>query len=509
MNIRKMALFTVFAVLIGWVGQASAQELPVTEGYVFNWSAENIFPMGARFQITLSRPVEDLTSVTLTLESGGQPLDTINVDLEEPLASGPSFTDLEVIWPFPDELNLRVFGSDDLVYEWQALDVQGQSAQVRDALLFQDNRVEWVQSEDTQDVMNLALSSAGPTGERVRQSVSAPYNLMSANTGTALTFDLVLYPPDVDPGGCVLVEDEDTGEESLVAVGPYSGARLPCDPERAAVIYAASNLDVIVSDGTTTAGAQSAIIHFITPRIYRSVWGSALVPDWFLSGLTQFYLPVSKARLLLPLREAARVERLLPLSEMDRARPDDELWQAQSYAMVLYIADQAGVPALFDLANQISDVTPFHSAYEAVMNQRLNALLPNLSRWLQTDSTLHAFDYTPYLAETPTPTPTATATPLTPTATGTPTASATPTLTPSVTGVLSATPTDTPTVTRTFTPRPPTVTPRPASSLFTPTPVPVQGLLDNPVNRFGIITVLLILLAIVSLLYWMRTRRED
>lgn len=508
MSLRNVIL-AIGLLLVAWAGQVNAQELPITEGYVFNWGAENIFPMGARFQITLSRPVEDLTEVTLTIEARGRESITLPIDLEAPLATGPSFTDLEYVWAFPDDLELQVFSSDDVIYEWRAVDSLGQAARLRDALLVEDNRITWIQSEDALEFINLALSSEGPSGEQVRQSVLSPYNLMSANTGVVRAFDIVLYPEGIDPSGCTLVEDEETGEEFLAAVGPFSGTLLSCDPDRAAALYAANNLSVVQSNGTTVAGAQSALVPFLTREFYKSIWGSADVPDWFLSGLSQFYMPVGKARLVLPLREAARTDRLLTLAEMDTERPDDGEWRAQSFAMVLYIADQIGVEALFDLANQLATAASFRETYEQATGQSLDALLPNLRRWIQAERAVQMFDYTPYLPETPTPTPSLTSTPVPPTATSTPSETPTLTLTPSVTGVLSPTPTDTPTITRTPTPRPPTVTPRPASSLFTPTPVPVPSALENPVNRFGIIVVLMILLAIVSLIYWMVTRRDN
>jgi hypothetical protein len=171
----------------------------------------------------------------------------------------------------------------------------------------------------------------------------------------------------------------------------------------------------------------------------------------------------------------------------------------------LYIADLIGVQGLFDLAAADS----FDTAYEQATGQALTALLPNLRRWIFTDQASSAFDYTPYQAETPTPTPSRTLTPFPPTATNTATVTATLTLTPSVTGELSPTPSLTRPPTRTHTPLPPTVTPRPPSSLYTPTPAPVQTVFDNPISRLGIITVLLIALAILGLIYVLLGRRDN
>ena len=182
---------------------------------------------------------------------------------------------------------------------------------------------------------------------------------------------------------------------------------------------------------------------------------------------------------------------------------DDPLWQAQSDAMLLYIADQIGLDALYQLARAAE---PFDTAYASAVGQPLDALLPNLSRWIFTEPAVGAFSVSPYQQETPTPTHTATATQtLTPTVTHTPTV----TLTPSVTGTLSPTPSATPRPTNTPIPPPPSVTPRPAGSLFTPTPIPAPNVLQQPMGRFAIVTFLLLLLAILALLYWILSRRHD
>src|SRR5690606_29946546 len=355
---KSWAVLLVSALLIAGSVHGQA-ELPVAEGFVFKWSNENIFPSGVRFFITLSRPVDELQEVTLTIEAGDQEAFTQEIDLESPVASGPSFTDLEYVWMFPDDSTLRLFSDEDIVFEWRARDAIGQTARVRDRLLFKDDRVEWVRSEDPSRHIHLTVSARGPSPDQIRQSTQHPYDLMSANTGAVPEFDILLYPSDVNPTGCEQVQDAETGETMLAARGPVSGIILPCDTDRARRLFEVSGLDVLQSEGTTLAGAQSALIRFLTRQFYGTVWGAADVPDWFLSGLTQFYQPASKAHQLLPVQNAARTDRLLPLEEMAAERPDDSLWQAQSYAMVLYIADHAGVNGLFDLAIDLADAASF------------------------------------------------------------------------------------------------------------------------------------------------------
>lgn len=505
---RWFALMVCVVTVLALPAAAKDDDLPVSEGFVYNWDSEVVYPMGARLRLTVSRPVEGLRRVVLTITVSGLEPQIVEIDLEAPLATGPSFTDFEYVWTVQPGAALRIFSEEDVIYEWNATDDAGETARVRDVLLFRDERINWVQDEDPQRRLNLTVSADGPTPRQIRQSVLPPYNLMSANTGRMPAFNILLYPANLDPSGCVMVEDVDSGEDVLVAVGPLSQTRLPCDPQRAAALIAASGLELVRSDGTTTAGAQAALVRYLARRFYEPVWGNTDVPDWFLSGLAAFYQPASKTPLMLSVRDAARVDNLLPLVDMATEHTGDRLWNAQSFAMVLYIADLIGVQGLFDLARGLADAESFQSAYEAVTGQSLNALLPNLRRWVFTREADSAFNYTPYQPETPTPLPSSTHTPFPPTATITPTITATATITPSVTGVLSATPSRTPTLTPTLTPAPPTVTPRPPDSLFTPTPVP-SSILDNPVNRVGIMSVLLILLAIIILIYWITNRRRD
>jgi hypothetical protein len=503
---KRIALLICAVLLMNLPAAAQEDELPISEGDVYKWENEFFFPMGVRFRLTVSHPVESLSSVTLRIEAAGFEPEVIEIDLEEPVATGPSFTEVDYLWAAPAGA-LRLFSDDAVIYEWNAVVTGGEIARVRDALVFTDDRLNWIQDEDPQGRLDLTVSADGPSPRQIRQSVMMPYNLMSANTNRSPSFNILMYPADVDLSGCVMVENEDTGEDERVVVGAISGLKLPCDPERAEALIEASGFELVVSDGTTANGAQSALVRYLARQFYEPFWGEANVPDWFLVGLTWFYQPAPKTPLMLSVRDAARVDGLLSLEQMATERPGDTAWNAQSYAMVLFFADQYGVDGLFDLASAIPTAESFQAAYEATTGQALNTLLPNLRRWVFTSAADRAFNYSPYQADTPTPLPTLTHTPFPPTATDTPPPTATATITPTVTGVLSATPSRTPTLTRTPTPAPPSVTPRPPGSLFTPTPVPVN-LLESPVNRVGVISVLLILLAIIVLIYWVLNRRR-
>jgi hypothetical protein len=139
-------------------------------------------------------------------------------------------------------------------------------------------------------------------------------------------------------------------------------------------------------------------------------------------------------------------------------------WSAQSYGMVLYMAEQLGVDGLFNLASSLSADNALAEAYAEATDSTLSGLISAWSSWLFTPQAVSAYGYSPYLPTTATPTVTMT---FTPTITPTFTPSLTPTITPSVTGILSPTP------------RPPTIVPPTPTPSLTSRPA---GSVPNPIT---------------------------
>ncbi len=478
--------------------QEATEELPISE-LVFNWYAEVIFPQGVRFFVTPLIPMNEIREAVLTVQPEGQPQQVIPIDFSEPLQAGEGFTDLAHLWEFAPEMPLF----HEITYQWRITGTSGQVASVRDRMLLTDQRAQWSRDEDPLGFINLTVPAEGLSPRQIRQNVLLAYNLISANTRRTQAFNIVLYHDDLPASGCL---PGDGGAQ--VAVAPLSGVQVPCDEGRALEIYAANGYQVVQSRAATLAGIQAAMIEFFTHQFYAPIWGSANVPDWFKVGLAQFYVPAPKAGLLGTVQNMARSNQLLDLEDMSQGPASyNTTWRAQSYAMVLYIADMIGVQGLYDLAYEAGTTeSSFQATYEAAVGQGLNALLPNLRRWIFTEGATRAFGYTPYQAETPTTTVTAT---VTPSRTASPTLTATATLTPSVTGVLTETPTATRTPSRTPTLRPATITPRPAGSLFTPTPVPPPNPLSEPTTQTGLLAVLFAALAVVGALYLFIRRRDE
>jgi hypothetical protein len=473
-----------------------SEELPAVDGPVFNWYSEVIFPQSIRYFITILSRVEEIQEATLIIQAEGKPAEIIRINLAEPEAATDIFTDLAHIWEF--DVALPLFS--EIIYEWRITQMNGEEASVRDRLILSDQRTDWVESEDPSSVFDLLLPAGDLRPDQVRQALQPVIDLLAANTGQTRRFHLVIYPQTMPTSGCT--EDHDSG---LVAVAPVSEVTVPCDPQRALQIYTNSGYDVVESRSLTVAAVQASLAEFLSRQFYAPLWSGKSVPAWFIAGMGQFYAPAPNTRFLGLVQNAARTNRVYSLSDMMTQQSDD-LWRAQAYAMVLYIADQIGIPGLYTLAALSGDEESFESAYENAIGQPVDTLLSDLEGWIFTRAASSAFVFHPYLAETPTPTATATSTlTLTPTPTTTPTP--TPTLT--VTGELSPTPTPSQTATPTPTQAPATVTPRPPGSLFTPTPTPSPNPLADPTTQTGLLAVLLVALGTVSVLYVVAGRREN
>ena len=195
------------------------------------------------------------------------------------------------------------------------------------------------------------------------------------------------------------------------------------------------------------------------------------IPAWFRHGLTRYYAPNGYGTALGTVKRASQQDRLIRLPEMttlpDETASDSEieLWQAQAYVLTLYLAENYGANAPFEIASLLSDNTSFLDALSQVADASLERIYSAWTVWVNTNRAEEVILWNPYKPITPTPTATFTATDIPPTRTAT------------VTRTITLTPSDTPvfvpaTLRVTF----PSLTPTPTASN---TPLP-PGAFDNP-----------------------------
>lgn len=494
-RLTHLTRLVLLLILLAAAFPAAAQEnTPQPEqNYILGWSQEILFPQAVRFNLVVNRPRSEIAAVTLIVQPAGRASAVISVPLDDStvLKEDP-FTELTYSWDIPSGTPPALF--DDMTLEWQTSATDGETARITDTFTFSDPRATWRQYDDPLHALNLVMpfSSAFPdpaTSEqdvllKLRDDLQPVYGLLSANTGSTPEFRVIVYNAGFPPG-CT-----QNAEGQSVAVSREGDVAVPCGATMADAIFRASALD-LVSAASSTAATRTALVAYLVDRFYAPLWSGADIPNWFRRGLTLFYQPDHKGTTLIPLQAAARSDNLFTLDEMAQppaAGDDAALWDAQSYGMVLYIAEQEGLAGLFRLGREVGNAATFAEAYQNAAGDSLTALLPGLRRWLFTAAGENAFTFTAYQPTTATPTATATATA---TRTATPSTTPTVTLTPTVTGTLSPTPV--PTYTPTIIPATATasVTPRPPGSLrtpsATPTPIPAAIQLDQPGSALGLL----------------------
>ena len=78
---------------------------------------------------------------------------------------------------------------------------------------------------------------------------------------------------------------------------------------------------------------------YIVRQSYAQKWSGKNIPQWFQTGLVDFYSPDLKVELSAPLLSAARSNSLLTLDVMAQpptTNTNAELWRAESYGLVVY-----------------------------------------------------------------------------------------------------------------------------------------------------------------------------
>ncbi len=470
MTIRKIIPIAFIILLLSVSGVVKAQNddqtpspTPDVPAFLYDWEVQNFYPAAMRFNIVIDRTVEEIQQLVLIIQLNEAI--TLPIVPEQAAVFSDEFTEISYLWEIPLE-DVPPFYS-LINYSWLVTTQLDGTAGISSSFLFRDPTQEWIEDRDDISGLNILKTENDVSPEDIRETMSPILTLLTENTGEARQIDVLLVEEDFQFTSCETNEDDD-----LVIIDTRFEVEIPCSQDIVEESLARSTYELFQLDYTDLRELQSVLTDYAVSQFYPELWQNVVVPTWFRNGLRDFYNVDVSARDLVTLQSAARNGNLITLNQIDNS--SDLLRDVQERAMVLYIADQIGVDRLFEFANEASSTDNFARLYEETVDAPLSAIVSSIETWLFENSTEADFFYVPYLSTTATPTATISNTPFPPTATVTSTATNTPTVTPSVTGVLSATPL--PTLTNTLTPLPrrPTVTPRPAGSSIDPTAVPVQ-----------------------------------
>lgn len=514
--VLKLTTLLLCAVLLcSQVLLSQAQDVTATpqpqQTFIQSWDEEIIFPAAVRLTMTMNLPPEQVKSVNLTIKSDAIPPIRIPIDISANTFVGGPITGIAYVWAIPTDTPPVLFK--DITIDWEATSQTNQTAKVEDKFTFLDPRAYWLRDLTITNSLKLTL----PNGKAPQGTITPVYShtgLDDLATNLKQVTDLLSKNLGNIPGFNFLINDtkllctKNTNGE-LVAIGPTSNTEVPCSNDTASKIFAASGFTPINLSNSALDNVQSAVSRLIVQQAYASHWSGKNVPQWFQSGLIEFYAPDSKAQLKGAALIASRSNSLLSLDVMAKAptaNVNADLWRSESYGLVVYIASQIGVSNLFKLASDAGNTASFAQAYQTATGKSIDTLLVSFGRWLFTDTASGAFTFTVYQAPTPSPTPSRTATV---TRTPIPTATDTPTPTATVTGELTNTPLPTHTQTPAPTTAPASNTPRPAGSLNTLTPTPPFNttVSNNTLNVGVIILALGAIIVVVAAVILFRPKR--
>jgi hypothetical protein len=514
---RIVGWLAALLVLAGMVGPVQAQDNGDDEqqdtGAIYAFRTEILFPAVVRFFVGVNVPPSEIVSVSLTVRQGDTFEQTFTVDPETYLFEDTGAA-TQLAYPWDITRDPAPIPFVPLNFMWQVETADGAISTAVGESIFEDvRRGEWQSAG--QPPLILHWTNENLAGRSIWDEVMAAYSLMSRQTGLTPFFEFAIYDPDARL--CQTVRDPDTDEARQVVISPQDGAEFPCSLRLFEDVYAAGDMTFISRPTFGYAELQDLLVTEIARGTYTRLWGDQDVPAWFLNGLAFLYRLHTGAAALEVARNAARIETVIEWAELTTPLPDDApsrervLWEAESYLLVLYLAEQHGADAPFDLALAIPD-EGFDAALRALTGDDLETLWDNWLHWLFTPAAQRAVGWTPYLVTTPTPTPTPTATAIPPT----PTASSTPTITPSPTSTFLGDQLPTPiviTITATNT-RPPTNTPLPPGSLPTARPRPPIPTPETETNDTGsaetggIVALVAAVVVLVGLLAWIALRRR-
>jgi hypothetical protein len=461
-----------------------------------------IFPQAVQFELAVGLPASDVTRIVLeiTLPDGeeilvqftderqivGNATPDINNRIVRPYDFAREFVVTRYQWDVPADTPV-LFG--DIAYRWR-IATSGTLYDVNGSIRYEDTRFAWTEASNEDETIRIVASDASAVvPANLVQRLENIYALLAERTDFRPTISVLVYPPAVNIG-CAL---DDDGEPVVTTFEENLPVEITCNQDLA---NRALRDFLVVQIDRPLAFVNNVLRQLVT-QFYASVWANADVPAWFAEGLTQIYAPRPPSGALVASRTNLRSGQALTLDEMAIRPADDALgaWEAQSYGMVLYIAQMYGLEALFDLARNIDN--DFGQAYTDITEADVGELIPAWEVWLYTSEAERAYGYSIYAPETATPT-------LTPSPTET---DIPPTITPTPTATIFVT--NTPRPTRTPIPPTATVTPLPAEGFIVratpqPTPVPESnlatdlGLQTSQLAIIGVVGVLMIVILIVG-----------
>lgn len=454
---RGIFIVLLLIVMMGTVQAQNDGATPTPDGSRITENYVDIFlPAAIRFRARFAIRPRDFDSAVLTLFQSSGFERTIPVNLESNVIGQEfDFLLVEINQMLDSAPAPRLF--EPLNYRWTLTTADDKTYTVANEINFAPPLPN---PEDTwHELGNSPLTfywyNPNLGVDVLRENLLRVHDLLTAQTQLEKSFKMVIFESDYQ--FCDTKVNE-TGEEISVARGSENH---PCSLEAMTAYYSQNGLQLLQRPDATFDTLEGLLFRQLVSAFYEDYW-AVEVPLWFQEGLTLLYRPYTGLQELAIAQQAESRSTLLNFAELDSPLPEDEIWRAQSYLLLLYLADTYGATVPFEIALAVNEAGSFESAFEQVTGTNLLEIERAWRVWLQSQASERAAVWNPYLQTTPTVTSTATVTPIPPSRTPTDTATATLTLTPtSVSGreeptvFVAPTNTNTPIATASNTPLPP------------------------------------------------------
>lgn len=460
----------------------SMSNMSYAQGMPYEETAELYFPNLISFYLGVELPGSEASNVTLQIEPESGAGLTVRFPQDMPLERTSDYFTATYDWNI-SENNPPAFLS-SITYRWNITLTNGQQESIENTIQYVDERANWDPISSPGNIIHLTAPTGFTTSTTLAR-VEPVYNELAAISDLQIPISWLIYPDELT----LFCNQDENG--TIYVDRPVVGgiARLTCNETlaRRSIETAGLNLKSIDQDQREL---LTLMANWIFETFADAMWEDNPVPAWFENGLKRFFQPGGNPGSLLISRQILRAGRPFSLQEMQQLPENNSqvgAWEAQAFGMVLYLSEQIGIDALYEITRSTANGIPFNDAYTASDAVSPEVLIADWQSWIFSNRADEVYLYNPYLPITPTPTPSPTITPTIPPPTAT--ASHTPTVEITASPTLSATPR----------PPTPTVTPLPAQS-FTVRATPIPEATSNEVLPVGVNGAQILVLVVAGLL---------
>ncbi|MBZ0310326.1 MAG: hypothetical protein K8I82_29970, partial [Anaerolineae bacterium] len=356
----KRGLLLLLGILVA--GVSHAQETPPDRTLITQTGIEIFFPAAMRFRATFAANRQDFESAALSLYQVNGVEATIPVVLDEHLiGEGLDFIDVQVDQPLGA---FRLF--EPFNYRWELTTTNGETYTFADEYLpIPPNSIgEWQTAGDVPLTFYWYNPNLGVN--LLRENLLSVYALLQSQTGLDKTFQFIIF--DHDHVFCDSKIDAETGQEISITRGSDA---YTCALETIQNLLQRNNLRFIQRTDASFDTLEAQLMREIVTEFYGDYW-TVEVPNWFEEGLALLYRPYPGLRELMIAQQADSRNALMGLSQLQiplnssMTAEQQDIWKAQSYLLLLYLADTYGAEVPFELALSLDEAESFEAAFEAI-----------------------------------------------------------------------------------------------------------------------------------------------